>query len=78
MVELAGQDHARRAGRVRVRRADQHRLGRDAAFLLDPLPHLVDQRPANHQRVDAHQRHPALAVVEHSRADLARVVRRLA
>ena len=69
--------HARGAGGVGVGRADHHGVGGDPAFLRDGLARGEHQVARHHQRVQAHQRHPRfsrMAVVEHRRTHLARVM----
>ena len=74
MVVIAGYNHRQRAGRVRVRSADQHVLFWYAAFLLNISSHVLHELPRHGKRIDADQRHAILTVVEYGHADLAGVV----
>ncbi len=76
-VVLARQDHASRAGRMRMRRTDQNRLGGDAAFFVNRLTDGFHQGPTDGQGVDADQGNALLSVVEDRRPDFARIVQRL-
>ena len=76
VIELSGHDHARRARRMRVRRADQDRRFGNAAAAVDLAPHLFDRLAADQQRIESDDGHALAAIVPDRGPHLARIVQR--
>ena len=75
VIIIARLAHADRSRRMRVRSANEHAFGFDAAALLNLRARLGDQLAREEQQINTDQRHALLAIVEHHGADFARVVK---